>query len=275
MEVFMEKEFYYNLVNKYFKNKVVRKKFYEQIDMFFNVLPIEHKKYNVGDYVELGKNYLMHGTKIKPEELIKIKNNGLLGVEFYDKEYSNQKKPYTCEFWHIKEKTLLGDYIKKYTGGTIFYETREGMIENVVAFDQIENEIKTTNLDYFQWQVYQTKEGRFLPTNKKVTMSFIINGTNNTKLLNNSIQSDDLDENIKKKILPKWFYDKYVKGGFHNYDSYETRRESAILFGIPSSLIEGICVNSFIEKDTNTLKQIKEIFPNCYICNVEGKVIVE
>ena len=271
----MEKEFYYNLVNKYFKNKIVKKKFYEQIDMFFSVGSIRPKKYNIGDYVELDKDYLIHGTKIKVEKLNKIKTNGLLGIEFYDKEYSNQKKPYTCEFWHIKEKTLLGDYIKKYTGGTVFYETKEGMIEKVVAFDEIENEIKTTNLEYFQWQVYQTKEGRFLPTNKKVTMAFILNGTGNTKLLNNSIQSDDLDGNIKKKILPKWFYDKYVKGGFHNYDSYETRRESAILFGMPSKLIEGICVNNDLEKDINTLKQIKDIFPDCYICNVEGKIIVE
>lgn len=271
----MEKQYYYNLVNKYFKSKEVRKKFYEQIDMFFNALPVKQKKYKIGDYVELSKNYLMHGTKIKPDELTKIKNNGLLGVEFYDKEYSNQKKPYTCEFWHIKEKIMLGNYIKKYTGGTIFYETKEGMIERIVAFDEIEDEIKNTDLDYFQWQVYQTKEGRFLPTNKKVTMAFIINGTDNTQLLSNSIQGNDLDEKIKKKILPKWFYDKYVKGGFHNYDSYETKRESAILFGIPSVLIEGICVNSSLEKDINLLKQIKEIFPSAYICNVEGKVIVE
>lgn len=74
-------------------------------------------------------------------------------------------------------------------------------------------------------------------------------------------------------ILPKWFYDKYVKGGFHNYDSYETKREVAILFGVPSVYIEGLCVNKEIENDKNKLKQIKELFPECYICNIDGVVI--
>ena len=37
----------------------------------------------------------------------------------------------------------------------------------------------------------------------------------------------------------------------------------------------GIIVNKILEKDKESLKKIKGIFPNCYICNIDGKVIVE
>ncbi len=63
-----------------------------------------------------------------------------------------------------------------------------------------------------------------LPTNNYISLAFIINASKNRELLFNSIQSNELDDNIKKKILPKWFYNHYVKGGFHNYDPYETER---------------------------------------------------
>ena len=59
------------------------------------------------------------------------------------------------------------------------------------------------------------------------------------------------------------------------FDNYETGREKAILYGMPSNLIEGILVNREIEEDSNKLKIIKEQFSYCYICNIDGKVIVE
>ena len=154
------------------------------------------------------------------------------------------------------------------------YETKKGWIEKIVPFNDITKEISKTNIDYLQWKVLQTKESKFLPTNKNITLAFILNLKNNKELLLNSIQGD-MDENVKKKLSPKWFYDHYVKDGFHNYDAYETNRELAILFGIPSVLIEGICVNRVIEKDKKSLNEIKEIFPNCYICNINGKVIAK
>ena len=47
--------------------------------------------------------------------------------------------------------------------------------------------------------------------------------------------------NILKDILPKWFYEKYMKT--RKFDNYETGREKAILFGIPVSMIKGIIVS--------------------------------
>ena len=52
-----------------------------------------------------------------------------------------------------------------------------------------------------------------------------------------------------------------------------TNRESAILFGIPSNLIEDILVGRKYENNNNILKEIKILLPNCYICNLDGKVI--
>ena len=58
-----------------------------------------------------------------------------------------------------------------------------------------------------------------------------------------------------------------------NKDDFFTDRESAILFGIPSNLIEGILVGRKHEKDNKILNEIKKLLPNCYICNLDGKVI--
>ena len=54
-----------------------------------------------------------------------------------------------------------------------------------------------------------------------------------------------------------------------------TDRESAILFGVPVNFIEGILVGRTYEKDDSILNEIKELLPDCYICNLDGKVIRE
>ena len=60
-----------------------------------------------------------------------------------------------------------------------------------------------------------------------------------------------------------------------NKDDFFTDRESAILFGLPSNLIEGILVGREYEKNINILQEIKKYLPNCYICNLDGLVIME
>lgn len=50
-------------------------------------------------------------------------------------------------------------------------------------------------------------------------------------------------------------------------------RASTILFRLPANLIEGILVGREYEKDQSKLNKIKELLPNAYICNLEGKVI--
>lgn len=58
-----------------------------------------------------------------------------------------------------------------------------------------------------------------------------------------------------------------------NKVDFFTNRESALLFGLPSNLIEGILVGREYENDKSILKKIKELLPDVYICNLEGKVV--
>ena len=104
-------------------------------------------------------------------------------------------------------------------------------------------------------------------------MAFIVRiNDENRKLFKNDIFSTQFDKKIIKQLVPKWFYKKYMEN--RTFDNYETGREKAILYGIPSNLIEGILVNREIEEDLSKIKIIKEEFPNCYICNIDGKVIM-
>ena len=46
------------------------------------------------------------------------------------------------------------------------------------------------------------------------------------------------------------------------------------MFGLPINLVEGILVGRRLEKDKKSLEYIKSKLPDCYICNLDGKVIV-
>lgn len=47
------------------------------------------------------------------------------------------------------------------------------------------------------------------------------------------------------------------------------------MFGLPSKLIEGVLVGRKIENNREALDYIKSKIPNCYICNLDGKVIID
>ena len=63
---------------------------------------------------------------------------------------------------------------------------------------------------------------------------------------------------------------KDFENGF-KLDAFE--RTDYIIFGLPSNCIEGVLVGRIVERNKKYLKQIKDLFPNCYICNLDGIVI--
>ena len=63
--------------------------------------------------------------------------------------------------------------------------------------------------------------------------------------------------------------EKYVNKFLGGWDEIEQRKY------MPNNLVEGLLVGRKHEKDKRALKHIKEKFPNAYICNLDGKVIVE
>lgn len=270
----MNKEEMIFKAKKYFTGKTLDL-FVKQIEMFNSYEKNNSNIYSIGDEVMLDGNTLIHGSRISVNELELIKNNGLVSPEFFKEYNPNKKKPFVVELWRIKEDILLKDFIDKYCGVTIDVKANDGSILKriITSFSEIENELLKLE-DYRDYIIYQNQEQRFMPNkfNKNSTMAFIVKDNEERhNLIKNDIFDENFDINITKDIVPEWFFEKYMLT--REFDNYETGRERAILYGVPSSFIEGILVNEKIENDDESLKQIKEYFPECYICNLDGKVI--
>ena len=245
----------------------------EQIELFYTYKETEKTISN--PEITLTPNNLIHGSRANLETLEIISKTGLISSEFYEEINPNKKKPYVIELWDVKENIKLSDWIKKYAGVTIDFKDREGKIYKSIisSFDDIKNNIQKES-DFRDYIKYQNQEQRFIPNDiveNAATVAFIIEYNNNDKLIKNDIFNQEFSNQIIKDILPEWFYEKYLKN--RTFDNYETGREKAILFGIPATMIKGIIVSRKIEKDLNYLKKIKDLFPWCYICNIDGIII--
>ena len=131
--------------------------------------------------------------------------------------------------------------------------------------------------DYLVWNLGQTKEARFLPSlvQNKTQIGIIFNGTNKAvkELLKGDILNpNNINDNDVKEFVNESYYDRFIIDRKDKDDLF-TDRESAILFGIPANLIEGVLVGRQYENDNQVLNEIKSLLPNCYICNLDGKVI--
>lgn len=245
----------------------------EQIELFYTYKETEKTISN--PEITLTPNNLIHGSRANLETLEIISKTGLISSEFYEEINPNKKKPYVIELWDVKENIKLSDWIKKYAGVTIDFKDREGKIYKSIisSFDDIKSNIQKES-NFRDYIIYQNQEQRFIPNDiveNAATVAFIIEYNNNDKLIKNDIFNQEFSNQIIKDILPEWFYEKYLKN--RTFDNYETGREKAILFGIPATMIKGIIVSRKIEKDLNYLKKIKDLFPWCYICNIDGIII--
>ena len=258
----------------------------DQIHRYYNAkeLPCSKHQYKLNDDVVLKKGTLLHGTYKNLEGLKNIVKEGLISSWFIDGRLS--KYPSSVGVWNLKKDYLLKDYINFYSGGTVLYS---GIFENgvdtqtirtaVIPYNEMNDIISiTSKFDCHKWILEQTKEARFMPSlvQNRVQIGIIFNGNNvGTKtLLKGDILNPNFinDEIVKEFVNPDYYNEKFLKKR-KNKDDFFTDRESAILFGIPSNLIEGILVGRKYEKDTKILCEIKELLPNCYICNLDGKVI--
>ena len=283
----MKKENYINIVNKKLKNNS-KKIMLEQIDNYYNALEKEKKmkhNYKIGDEVFLKKGTLLHGTYKNMEGLKEIVKDGLISSWFIDGRLS--KYPSSVGVWNLKQDYLLKNYINFYSGGTIMYC---GLLDNgidtqknktsVIPYNEMMNINNiATNVDCHMWFLEQTKEGRFMPSlaQNRVQIGIIFNGeyVNKSNLLNGDILNPEIIDDISvEAFVNPDYYDKFI---IHrkNKDDFFTDRESAVLFGIPSCFIEGILVGREYERDNKILNEIKELLPDCYICNLDGKVIID
>ena len=271
----MNKEDYLKRISEFKISNNSKKMFAEQIDLFYSHSNLENKKYNIGDSIKLSKNSLIHGSRAKMIELEIISKVGLISSEFYSEVNAQKKKPYVVELWDVKEDIDLGKWLKKYTGVTIDFKNRNGEVfkSEICSFDDIKKSINETK-DFRDYIIYQNQEQRFLPNDyidNDVDLAFIIEFNDNDQLIKNDIFKESFDKKVLKNILPKWFYKKYMKN--RKFDNYETGREKAILFGVPISMFKGIIVSRSKENDKEYLDKLNMLFPNCYICNLDGIII--
>ena len=59
---------------------------------------------------------------------------------------------------------------------------------------------------------------------------------------------------------------------FKKYKGEKNGQVSAIPYGIPSSFISGIIAGDSLLQDNDYMEMIREMFPNCYILNREGRI---
>ena len=272
----MNKELYLERVKKFNVRRSTKAVFRKQIEMFYNYNSYTKNKYKIGDKVILNKNNLIHGSRADLKDLKIISKIGLISSEFYKEFDKKKKKPYILEVWDIKEKISLEDWIKKYAGVTI--KIRDGFgnpFKYIISpFDDIIKNIQKES-DYLDYVIVQNQEQRFVPNDiyiRDQKLAFILEYKESDQLVKNDLFNSDFDKKITKDILPKWFYQKYfIKD---NFDEYQTDRQKAIIFGLPACMIKGIFVSRKLEKDTTYLKKLKKIFPDCYISNIDGIIIL-
>lgn len=276
----MNKDDYIKIANKEFtgnsKNIMIN-----QINTYFKGLTfkIERSNYKIGDIVKLPKGTLIHGTYDNMESLKEIVSKGIISGIFLNKGRKS-RYPSSVGVWNLKQDYYLNEYIDFYSGGTVncynigINRNNTFVIPYSKFNDFLPNFIKE---DYTVWKMEQTKEARFLPSlvQSAVQIGIIINGS--SKIIHSLLKGDILDRNNindidVKQFVDESFYNDFIKERL-NKDAFFTDRESAILFGIPANLIEGILVGRKYEKDKTIINEIKELLPDCYICNLDGKVI--
>ena len=273
---------YINITKKKLVNKRAQELMIKQINAYYNCknnYKVKSHNYKIGDYVKLKKGTLLHGTYKNIEGLREIVNDGLISSWFISGR--GTKYPSSVGVWNLKKDYMLKDYINFYSGGTyrFFNQLDKKHETGIIPFDKMKNINKIIkSKGYLAWGMEQTKEARFMPSlvQNEVQIGIIFNGKSvyakkikEGDILNNSLFNDrDVKEFVNEAYYDRFLIDR------KNKDDFFTDRESAILFGIPSNMIEGILVGRKYERNKKILEEIKSLLPNCYICNLDGKVIL-
>lgn len=273
----MNKEDYIKTINEKIDGNA-RKLLLKQVTRYYNAVDnykIENNHYKIGDLVELKKGTLLHGTYKNIEGLEKIAKDGLICDLVV--EGRSSKYPLTICIFNLQKDYLLKDYIDFYSGATIMFKGENLKETSVIPYSKMSDIMNlVTRNDYHMWTMEQTKEARFMPSyqQENVQIGIIFNGNNcyAQELLKGDILNINISDKDVKPFLNEWYYERFLKERKEK-DDFFTNRESTIIFGLPSCFIEGVLVGRKYETHNRMLKRIKALLPNCYICNLDGKVI--
>ena len=277
----MEKSKYQELIKNNYTDKT-QTLLNEQVELFFQNEKINKTKYSANDDVKLKKGTFIHGIPGYLENFDWIVENGFIGNDFTNRSVANKIKS-SIGMWSIKEDMYLKDYIEKYSGFTIVYTIGRGPgskeVSDLIPYHKFDEYTENINNNEEVWMYWgdQTKEVRFLPSlvaNKR-QLAFILNMDNEyaKKLAEKDVWDPTLDKDLVKEFIDYRYYDKFLTER-ENRNALTTDRETAIMFGLPPSLIEGVFVGRKLEQDQEALNYIKNKLPDCYICNLDGKVII-
>ena len=278
----MNKEKYIEYAKKTFQGKALELVL-NNIELFYKNKKIKKNKYHVGEEVKLKKGTYMHGISGLLDNFDWIVENGFISNDFTEENIHNKIR-HSIGMWVIQKDCLLQDYIKEYSGFTITYTIGRGPgskeVTKLIPYHKFDEETEKINNDENIWMYWgdQTKEIRFMPSlvSNKRHIAFILNMESDyaKEMIKKDVWNIELVEEELKEFLDHRYYENFLKERV-NRTAQTTDRESAIIFGLPSSLIEGVLVGRKLEQDKDSLKHIKEKLPDCYICNIDGRIIVE
>lgn len=277
------KEKYIEYAKNTFKGKALELVL-NNIELFFKDEKINKHKYKVGEEVKLSKGTYMHGIPGLLDSFDWVMKNGLVAVDFTGNSEGKNKIKNSIGMWNIKEDILLKDYIINYSGVTVTYTIGRGPgskeVSKLIPYHKFDEEIEIINNDENIWTYWaeKTKEVTFLPSlvSNKRQIAFILNMESDyaKEMIKADVWNIELEEETLKEFLDYRYYEKFLQERF-NRTAQTTDRESAIMFGLPNRLIEGVLVGRKVEENKEYLEHIKSKLPDCYICNLDGKVIVE
>ena len=276
----MNKDKYIEYVNKTFDGNA-KEIVLNQIELFYKDVEIQKNKYAIGDDVFLKKGTHIHGISGLLDNFDWIVENGFIGNDFTTPFIQNKIKN-SIGMWDIKKDCYLRDYINEYSGFTIVYTIGRGPGSKEISelipyhkFDEFTEELNDRE-DVWMFWGDQTKEVRFIPSlvaNKR-QIAFILNMDSDyaKEMVKADVWNTEFDGDMLKEFIDYRYYEKFLKERFER-TAMTTDRETAIMFGLPAKLIEGVFVGRKVEQDEEMLSHIKNKLPDCYICNLDGKVI--
>ncbi len=276
----MNKQNYIEYAKKTFQGKALELVL-NNIELFYKNEKIEKNKYQVGEEVKLKKGTYMHGIPGLLDNFDWIVENGFISNDFTEENIHNKIR-HSIGMWVIQKDCLLQEYIKNYSGFTITYTIGRGPgskeVTKLIPYHKFDEETEKINNDENIWMYWgdQTKEIRFMPSlvSNKRQIAFILNMESDyaKEMIKKDVWNIELVEEELKDFLDYRYYENFLKERV-NRTAQTTDRESAIMFGLPATLIEGVLVGRKLEQDKDSLKHIKEKLPDCYICNIDGKII--
>lgn len=245
----------------------------KQIDDYFELAESDYKtdnKYNIGDSVIINNNHLLHGIRDKVDLLEIFSERGIVSNDYFLDEASPHAFIYNSGFWNVKNKISLKEFIINYSGMIAKYDNKWEQVPYRKLDEFVE---KMRNSNAWLWTAESSMEIRFMPSLAKDNnqIAFILNTSHPLakKLKENSIfNNSNLD-----KYKYSFIHEKAIKDFENGFKLDAFERADYIIFGFPKNCIEGVLVGRLIENNQEYLKRIKELFPDCYICNLDGIVI--